>query len=233
MSIASEITRLQNAKADIKTAIEAKGVTVPSNAKLDDYDTYVGQIQTGGGGGPNSLTQLTGGNSNVDIPVTDLTGITTITPYAFYRELGLRSIVLPNTVTSIGEYAFQPSVNVTTTGGLASVTMPGVTSIGEYAFRFCGRLTSIDLSNVTSIGINAFQDCTSLSTVNFPTSSFTLSNSVFQNCPISSIDLTNCTSLGSTVFKGNTALTSVTIPNTLTSIGTGVFDSNTALTTVT
>lgn len=48
MDIASEITRLQTAKADIKTAIEAKGVTVPSSAKLDTYDTYIDQIQTGG-----------------------------------------------------------------------------------------------------------------------------------------------------------------------------------------
>ena len=48
MSIASEISRLQTAKADIKAAIEAKGVTVPSSAKLDDYDTYVGQISGGG-----------------------------------------------------------------------------------------------------------------------------------------------------------------------------------------
>ncbi len=44
MSIASEISRLQTAKADIKDAIEAKGVTVPSSAKLDTYDDYVAQI---------------------------------------------------------------------------------------------------------------------------------------------------------------------------------------------
>ncbi len=49
MSIASEITRLQTAKADIKTAIEDKGVTVPSAATLDDYADYVDAIQTGGG----------------------------------------------------------------------------------------------------------------------------------------------------------------------------------------
>ena len=49
MSIANEITRLQGAKADIKTAIEAKGVTVPSSATLDDFDTYIGQISGGGG----------------------------------------------------------------------------------------------------------------------------------------------------------------------------------------
>ncbi len=44
MSIATEISRLQTAKADIKTAIEAKGVTIPSNASIDTYDTYVSQI---------------------------------------------------------------------------------------------------------------------------------------------------------------------------------------------
>ncbi len=50
MAISNEIARLQQAKADIKTAIEAKGVSVPSSAKLDAYDGYIGQIVTGGGG---------------------------------------------------------------------------------------------------------------------------------------------------------------------------------------
>jgi len=49
MSIASEITRLQGAKAALKTAIETKGVTVSSSAKLDDYAELVGSIQTGSG----------------------------------------------------------------------------------------------------------------------------------------------------------------------------------------
>lgn len=57
MSIASEITRLQDAKADIKTAIEAKGVTVPSNALLDSYDAYIAQIS---GGGTTGLEYETG-----------------------------------------------------------------------------------------------------------------------------------------------------------------------------
>lgn len=47
MAISTEITRLQQAKADIKTAIQAKGVSVPSSAKLDAYDTYIEQIQQG------------------------------------------------------------------------------------------------------------------------------------------------------------------------------------------
>lgn len=48
MSIASEITRLQTAKADLKTAIEGKGVTVPSSTKLDGYADLVESISGGG-----------------------------------------------------------------------------------------------------------------------------------------------------------------------------------------
>lgn len=50
MSIATEISRLQTAKSDIKSAIELKGVTVPSSAKLDTYDDYIADIQTGASG---------------------------------------------------------------------------------------------------------------------------------------------------------------------------------------
>lgn len=56
MSIASEITRLQTAKADLKTAIEGKGVTVSASATLDAYADLVDSIETGGGGGV--LTKL-------------------------------------------------------------------------------------------------------------------------------------------------------------------------------
>ena len=50
MAISDEITRLQTAKADLKTAIESKGVTVPSTAKLDDYADLVDSITAGGSG---------------------------------------------------------------------------------------------------------------------------------------------------------------------------------------
>ena len=49
MSIATDLTRLQTAKADLKTAIEGKGVTVPSATKIDGYADLVESIETGGG----------------------------------------------------------------------------------------------------------------------------------------------------------------------------------------
>lgn len=47
MTIASEITRLQNAKASIEASIEGKGITVPNTAKLDEYYSYIDQISWG------------------------------------------------------------------------------------------------------------------------------------------------------------------------------------------
>ena len=56
MSIASEIERLQTAKASLKTSIENKGVTVPEGATLDDYPALVDSISGGGGLNTNMKT---------------------------------------------------------------------------------------------------------------------------------------------------------------------------------
>ena len=68
---------------------------------------------------------------------------------------------IPNSVTSIGEYAFSHCTSLT------SVTIPNsVTSIVEHAFSYCTSLTSVTISDsVTSIGEYAFYDCTSLTDV--------------------------------------------------------------------
>ena len=82
---------------------------------------------------------------------------------AFYNCTGLTSVTIPDSVTSIGNYAFY---NCT---GLTSVTIPdSVTSIGNYAFYNCTGLTSVTISNsVTSIGVGAFCYCGGLTSINF------------------------------------------------------------------
>jgi hypothetical protein len=73
------------------------------------------------------------------------------------------SFSIPNSVTSVGIYAFMYNYNLT------SVTIPNsVTSIGEGAFYACYKLTSVTISNsVTSIGEFAFKNCSALTSVNF------------------------------------------------------------------
>ena len=73
-------------------------------------------------------------------------------------------LVIPDSVTSIGDYAFSGCT------GLTSVTIPdSVTSIGDYAFRYCTGLTSITIpSRVTSIGPASFGGCSSLESITIP-----------------------------------------------------------------
>ena len=56
MSIQTELTRITNAKAAIKTAIEGKGVTVPDATLLDGMAALIESIETGGGGSGNFAT---------------------------------------------------------------------------------------------------------------------------------------------------------------------------------
>ena len=50
MSIQTELTRITNAKAAIKTAVEGKGVTVPDGTLLDGMASLIESIEAGGGG---------------------------------------------------------------------------------------------------------------------------------------------------------------------------------------
>ena len=157
MSIASEISRLQTAKTDIKTAIEAKGVTVPSSATIDTYDDYVAEI-SGGGGSTEALINLIERDiTSIDIP----SGTTSIGTSAFDSCFSLSSVTIPSGVTRIGYCAFYRCVSLT------SVTIPdSVTSIDEAAFTSCSSLTSVTIpSSVTSIDNYAFSFCPSLTSV--------------------------------------------------------------------
>ena len=87
--------------------------------------------------------------------------VTRIGDWAFDECDGLTEITIPNSVTSIGDYAFYGC------DGLTEITIPNsVTSIGDDAFRGCGGLTSVTIpGSVTSIGDYAFSVCNGLTSV--------------------------------------------------------------------
>ena len=143
----------------------------------------------------------------------------------------VKDLVIPNSVTSIGEDAFSNFE------GLTSVTIGNsVTSIGDRAFYYCSGLTSVTIGNsVKSIGDKAFYGCSGLTSVTIPNSVTSIGGYAFSDCSgLTSVTIGNSvTSIGSFAFYGCSGLTSVTIPNSVTSIGDYAFYECSGLTSVT
>ena len=137
--------------------------------------------------------------------------------YAFYQNETITSVIIPDSVLSIGDYAFYScdsltSVvigdSVTTIGNsafclctsLTSIVIPdSVTTIGEDAFNNCNRLTSVVIGDsVTTIGNYAFQYCHSLTSVVIGDSVTTIGSYAFANCSSLQVnEYVNCKYLGS------------------------------------
>jgi len=126
----------------------------------------------------------------------------------FYNNKQIKEFTIPNSATSIGDYAFYNC------GNLISVTIPNsVGIIGTGAFSWCNGLTSIEIpNNITNIGNMTFYECSNLTSVEIPDSVTSIGNQVFYNC---------------------TSLTSVTIPNSVTHIKYNAFYRCNGLTSVT
>lgn len=157
----------------------------------------------------------------------------------------LTSITIPNSVTSIGVWAFngtlwlenQPDgcVYINNYLYVYKGEMPenthidikeGTTQICGAAFGGCSSLTSITIPNsVTTIGNRAFYLCTSLTSVTMGNSVTSIGGYAFYDCiEIISIEIPNTIKeIGMYAFENCTGLTSITIPNSVTSIGKGMF----------
>ena len=129
-------------------------------------------------------------------------------PYQFGRNI--HSVTIPQSVTSIGDYAFSHCEK------MDSLTInDATTSIGSWAFDECYKLTTLSLGkNITTIGDYAFLDCHTLDNVTIPPSVTSIGKSAFYRCyALTTLSLgENIEKIGSYAFAECRHLTNVTIP---------------------
>ena len=182
--------------------------------------------------GNNELNSLFGGdNYKQIIPDISNWNIKYIPSRFFSRNEQIKEFTIPNSVTSIEDYAFY------TCSGLKSVVIPNsVNGIGIYAFSLCDGLTSVTIpNNVTTIGEDTFWGCTSLTSINIPDSVTSIRGGAVSSCSgLKSVIIGNgVTNIGYHAFYNCINLTSVEIPNSVTSIREDAFEGCINLTSVT
>ena len=247
------------------------GITIPNSVTTIGTSAFVSCSSLSGITIPNSVTGIDG---NIFWDCSNLTGIEVKESNQYYcnDEHGVlfnknkTTIIsypngnqeiyyaIPNSVTSIGQNAFDRSSN------LSGITIPdSVTSIELDAFRLCSGLTGITIPNsVTTIGDGAFLGCDTIKSVAIPNQITVIKSYTFGNCynltgitmpdSVTSINtgaFYNCTNLNNftmptgltrieeAAFGQCSSLTSVTIPNGVTSIERQAFEGCSSLTSFT
>lgn len=134
-----------------------------------------------------------------EITSEDFEGATKIRDYIFYRSSVRGNITFPNSVTTIGNYAFNNS-------GIESINTGEVQTIGQYTFGGCRSMTSLYLSDsLTSIGHTTFQSCSNLTQVRLS------QNAQFTTLPYNA-------------FQYCSKLKNLTIPSNITNINSSALD---------
>jgi surface protein len=215
MSIADQITRLNNAKAAIKQSLTNKGVEVSDTALLDEYPTLIDSIEVGGGDDKSVWDIITNNGKRME--------------YLFYRCSDVLILDVSNWDTSQAtnmQHMFYLCRNLMQVD-VSNFNTGNVTNMNSM-FYYCDTLTSLDVSNwdtskVTNMN-SMFKYCSNFTTLdlsNFNTGKVTDMSNMFSSCSklaflnISNWDMTKITASYSysQMFSGCTALHTLRLDN--------------------
>jgi len=193
------------------------------------------------------------------LPVTEIGSASDFYSGGAFYNTSISAITIPESVTSIGSYAFAGNINnpmaittvtfaegsqLTSIGdnafeycrSLENISIPeGVTSIGNSAFSWCSSLESISIpEGITSISNNTFEYCSSLESISIPAGVTSIGNSAFIGCEsLESISIpAGVTSIGNSAFEGCSSLIGITIPDSVETIGNNAFSNCAGLTSI-
>lgn len=148
-----------------------------------------------------------------------------------YQTSDIKSVVIKNGITGIGEAVFANCVN------LENVTLSNtVAEIEDNAFSSCSSLKNLTLStNLSQIGNDAFSHCEKLESVVLPNALTKLGNMAFSGCSsLENLKLsTSLLQIGDSAFSCCNSLENIILPDTLTELGKDAFNGCERLKTVT
>lgn len=167
------------------------------------------------------ITGRSGGGEHLEIPAQlDGRPVTAIADYAFYEDT-FASVTIPDSVTRIGDGAFNECDRLT------AVTVPdSVTALGPWTFAFCDRLTTVTLgASLKSVGEGAFAWCEGLTGVSGSAALADIADSAFNGCM--ALEKLDCTgplaTIGAEAFQFCESLTALALPATVAEIGENAF----------
>lgn len=162
---------------------------------------------------PSTYNDAMTGGSYGELPVTEV--------WSFANNKNIKTVQLPETITSLGASVFSGCTNLT------GIEIPAkVTIIPGNAFKNCAGITEIDLTGITEIGSMAF-DGTELTSVNIPATVTTIGMGAFSSCmnltEITFEEGVNITEIPDN-FASQSALATIVLPESVQTIGMRAFN---------
>lgn len=213
MSISSEITRLQNAKASIKTSIENKGVTV-GDGTLDTYASKIDAIETGIT--PTGTINIT---ENGTYDVSDKASANVNVPSAGISEYFTETISYGTSYSGLQNAVKKfPAINIESNNAnnmflacknLITIELLDTSNVTTASgmFNNCTKLTTIPKLNTSNLknAQRMFYSCTSLIEIpQLDLSNLEDANSMFYNCPkltdVPLLNFSKCTDITNIFF---------------------------------